>query len=137
MFVEALRDRPIDGIESQREIRREHERGVLLRSIVGIGNGARTGAVLGPPLMSAGRTLREFPVILKEVVEEGVAPLGWSGGPGAFQSAGDRIRTGACAEFVLPAEALLLDIGAFGFSANILRRNRCAMGFAEAMSARD
>src|SRR5439155_23065906 len=63
------------------------------------------------------------------------APLGWSGSPRAFQPAGDGMCTVAVAEGVLPAEALLLDIGAFGFSANILGRDPRAMGFTEGVSA--
>src|SRR5438094_910719 len=108
---------------------------MLFLGIVGIGNGTHPGPVLGLPLMSTGRTLREFPVILKEVLQEVVAPLGWSGSPRAFQPAGDGMCTVAVAEGVLPAEALLLDIGAFGFSANILGRDPRAMGFTEGVSA--
>ena len=82
-----------------------------LRRVVRVGHRAVAGAVLRPPLVRAGRALRQFPLVAEQVLEEVVAPLRRRGGPGDFQAAGDRVAALAGAEAVLPAEALLLEAG--------------------------
>ena len=69
------------------------------------------------------------------MVEEVVAPLGRRRGPGDFQTAADGVSTKTFAEFILPSEALVLDVGAFWFGAHIVSGNGSAVGFAEGMSA--
>src|SRR6185312_10163434 len=122
ILMEALRNRRIDRVHLQGEVRGEHERGVLLRWIMGIRHGARSSPVLGSPLVRTGWALRQFPLIAEQVVEVAVAPLGWGIAPGTLQPAGDRVTAVAAAIGVLPAEALLLDAGALGFGADILAR---------------
>src|SRR6185369_8935680 len=57
----------------------------------------------------------EFPLVLEQVLEEPVVPLGRVVGPYALEAAGDCMGTLAAAVLVLPAQALLLDGGALGF----------------------
>src|SRR6266851_1566886 len=63
ILEEALRDRRIDRVHPQGEIRREHDRGVPLRRIVGIRNGARCRPVLGSPLVLSGGAFHQLPLI--------------------------------------------------------------------------
>ena len=134
---EPLGDRPVNRIDAQRQIRGEHRRSVPLRGIVGIGHGVRRRLVLRRPLVCAGRALGKFPLVLEQVFQEVVVPLHRVGGPCAFQPAGDRIAADAAAIAVLPAEALLLDAGAFGIGADILGRVGGAVGLAEGVAAGD
>src|ERR1700685_2029048 len=92
-------------------------------------------AIFWRPLMRAGRTLRQFPFVAEQVGEEVVAPLRGRRSPGDFQAAADGVTTVPFAELVLPSEALILDVGAFWFVANILSGNTSAVGLAKGMSA--
>src|SRR6202043_3100941 len=47
----------------------------------------------------------------------------------------DGVSTKTFAEFILPAEALILNVGTFWFGAYILSGNGSAVGFAESVSA--
>ena len=95
---------------------------MALRRVVRIRNRAGARAVLRRPLMRAGRALGQLPFVAEQVLEEVVAPLRRRRGPGDFQAAGDRVTAVAGAEAVLPAEALLLDVGAFGLGADMSSR---------------
>ncbi len=64
-------------------------------------------------------------------------PLGRREGPGALQAARDRIGAFAAAVAAHPAQALLLDVLAFRFRADILGRIGSAVRFAERMTAGD
>src|ERR1039458_5182930 len=57
VIVEALRDRPIDGIDSQGEVGRKHDWSVALGRIVSIWNRSRSRSVLGRPLPCTRRAL--------------------------------------------------------------------------------
>src|SRR5450432_1994787 len=92
MVVKALRDRPIDRVQAQSEVRREHDRSVPLRRIVSIWNSSRSGSVLGCPLKRTGRALRQFPFVSEQVVQVVVVPLGWLCGPCTLQTAGDGVN---------------------------------------------
>ena len=61
VLVEAARDLLVGRIEPKREVRGQHRRRDLLRRVVGVRNGARTGAVLRLPLLRASRTRRSTP----------------------------------------------------------------------------
>src|SRR5689334_13075696 len=87
---------------------------------MGVRDGARARAILRPPLMRAGRALGQFPFIAEQVCEEIVAPLRRRRAPGNLQAAGDRVLALAGAELAAPAEALLLDAGAFRLRAHQL-----------------
>src|SRR5258708_36030886 len=84
--------------------------------------------------MRAGWTLRQFPFIFEQVLEEVIAPLGRRRSPDYFQAAADRITAFARLELALPAESLLLDTGGFRLWAYQFRI-ASAMGFAEAVAA--
>ena len=131
----APRDLRIDRVHPQGEVRREHDRSVPLRSIMSIRNRSRSGSVLGRPLLCTGRALGQFPLITEQVFQVVVVPLGWFGGPCAFQAAGDRVGAIAVAKGVLPAEALLFNPGALGFGANVFVRIGSAVSLAEGMAA--
>src|SRR6202034_618631 len=67
--------------------------------------------------------------------EEVIAPLGRGRGPNHFQSAADSVATMTFAKFILPSEALILDVGAFWLVAHILSGNTGAVRFAESVTA--
>src|SRR5262249_39837441 len=89
ILVEALGDLSVFRIQAQREIRREHRRRMELRLVVRVGNGAGAGAVLRRPLIRAGWTLGQLPLVLVQIVEEAAAPLRRRRGPGDFETARD------------------------------------------------
>src|SRR5580700_8855055 len=95
----------------------------------------RTGAcaILRLPLICTGRALGQFPFIAEQVLEVVVAPLRWRRGPSNFQAASDCVARFARAEFVLPAEALLLDSRSFWLRAH-QRRIASAVGFAKGVT---
>src|SRR5258708_35658434 len=84
--------------------------------------------------MRTGRALGQFPFVAEQVREEVVAPLRWRRGPDDFQAAGDRVTPFARAKSALPAEALVLDAGAFRLWAHE-GRSASAVGFAEGVTA--
>src|SRR5579859_5014035 len=92
-------------------------------------------AIFRRPLMCTSRTLGQFPFIAEQVVEEVIAPLGRRLGPNDFQAAADGVSTETFAKFILPAQALILDVGAFGFGTYILSGNGSAVGLAEGVTA--
>src|SRR5580693_3493891 len=89
------------------------------------------------PRMCTRRPLCHLPFIPGRGGKEAVAPLRWRGGPDDFESTADRVTTVTVAKFVLPSQALLLDVGAFWIVANILSGNAGAVGFAEGVTAGD
>ena len=96
---------------------------------------ARTGAVLRCPLLGAGRTRRQLPLVVEQMLEEVVAPLGRRRRPGDFETAGNGM--GAFARLVAtpPAKALLFEVAPLRFGADMLVRRRRTMRLAERMSA--
>src|ERR1700732_915741 len=105
--------------------------------IVGIRLRAVAGAIFRCPLMRTGRALRQFPFVAEQVGEEVVAPLRRRRGPNDFQAAADSVSTKTFAKFILPPQALVLNVGAFWFVAHILSGNCSAVGFAEGVTAGD
>src|SRR5271170_7437912 len=88
-------------------------------------------AIFRSPLMRTGRALRQFPFVAEEVGEEVVAPLRRRRGPNDLQSAADSVPTMTFAKFILPSEALILDVGALRFVAHVLSGNPSAVRFPE------
>src|SRR5271155_2761467 len=95
------------------------------------------GVTFWLPLVCAARTLRQFPLVLEQVLEEVVSPFCRCAGPGDLQAAGDRITCDARGVGTCPAEALLLDRRAFGLSSHVLFGRSGSVGLAEGMAARD
>src|SRR6202795_1985741 len=85
--------------------------------------------------MSTGRALGQFPFVAEQVGEEVVAPLGWRLGPSDFEAAADGVSTKTFTKFILPSQALVLDVGAFWFGAHVVGGNRGTVGLAERMPA--
>src|SRR6185437_3878129 len=92
-------------------------------------------AILGPPLVRSGWTLRQLPFELKEVLEEVVAPLRRRLRPGHFQPAADGVRAKALAKFIFPAKALVLNVSAFRLRSHVVGWHGSAMSFAEGVPA--
>ena len=136
VLVEALRDRRVDRIHPQREVRRQHHRRVPLRRIVGIRHRALGLGIRRRPLLRAGGARRQLPLVLEQVVEVPVVPLRRVVGPGALEAAGDRVGALAAAEAVLPAQALLLDRAALGLRPDVLGTGG-AVALAERVAADD
>src|SRR5438445_6179515 len=84
--------------------------------------------------MRTSRALGEFPFVAEQVGEEVVAPLRRRLRPNYFQAAAGLVAAYARLEFVLPAEALLLDGGRFRLRADQFRV-ASTVGFAEGVTA--
>ena len=108
-----------------------------LRLIVSIRYGALGLGILGRPLLRTGGARRQLPVVLVEVLEVSVVPLRRVIGPGALEPARDRIGALSAAELLLPAEALLLQAGAFRFGTDVLGIRGGTMGLADRVAADD
>src|ERR1700722_16346595 len=84
--------------------------------------------------MRPSRTLGQFPFVAEQVGEEVVAPLRRRRGPSNFQAAANGVSPKTFAKFILPPEALILDLGTFWFVTHILSGNGGAVGFAEGVT---
>src|SRR5262249_14674388 len=109
------------------------------RPIMRIGRGGHRAAGLwfGSVLLAAGRARRQLIVVLVEIVEESVVPLGRFGGPGALEPARDRVLALAAAKAVLPAETLLLQRGALRLGTDVLDGRGGTVGLADRVAADD
>src|SRR5882757_2362226 len=110
---------------------------MTLCGIMRIGHSAVACAIFRRPLVRAGGTLCQLPLVAEQVGEKVVAPLGWSRGPCDFQATADGVATMALAKFILPAEALILDVCTLWFVANVIRGDAGTVSFAEGVSARN
>src|SRR5262249_243484 len=111
MLIEATRDLLVGRVEPQREVRGQHGRRMLLRLVVSIRH--RGSTAFGLPLPGAGWALGQLPFVVEQVIEVVVAPLRRRLRPGDLRAAGDAVGPDARAKCALPAEALILDEGAF------------------------
>ena len=137
VLEETPRDRLVDRVHPQCEVRRQHDGGVPLRRVVSVRHRVRGCGIRRNPLPRAGRALHQIPVVAEQRREETVVPPRRGGCPGTLEPAGDRVIARAAAEGVLPAEALLLDARAFGFATDVLVRVGGTVGLAEGMPAGD
>src|ERR1700689_2375987 len=101
---------------------------MTLRGIVRIRHCAVACAIFRCPLMRTGWTFRQLPFIAEQVGEEVVAPFRRRRGPNDLQTAADGVSTMSFAKFILPSEALILNVGTFWFVAHILSRNASTVG---------
>ena len=136
VLVETPRNRRIDGVHPQGEVRRGHDGCMPLRRIVGIRYDLRCCRIRRHPLPGSGGALHQIPIVGEQSVEIAVVPRHRCRGPGPFDAASDRVDALTAAEAVLPTEALLFDAGSLGFGANE-RRITGAMTLAERVSAGD
>ena len=139
-FLGVLQVAPSDGlvdrVEAKGEVSRGHHRPVLFGRIMGISHHVTFGDVLGQPLIRAGRTLDQFPLVFEQYPQIAQVPFGRVRLPGALEAAADRIAAFAAAEAALPAEALLFDAGGFRRRTD-MRRIARAMALAEGVPAGD
>src|SRR5258708_11962479 len=105
---------------------------MLLRLVVGVRD--RGSVAFRLPLLRTGWALRQLPFVVEKVVEEVVAPLRRRLRPSDFGAAGDGVRPEARTMLAFPAEALILDEGAFRLRAE-QRRIAGAVGLAEGVTA--
>ena len=134
VLEEAPGNRPVDGVEAQRQVGGEHLRPLFLRRVVRVRHVFRR--VLGHPLVGAGRRLLQLPLEAEQVLEELVAPQRRGLGPGDLQAGGDGVGALAAAMAVGPAQPLQLEVGRFGLDADVLGAGR-AVGLAEGVAAGD
>ena len=125
------------GVHPQGEIGRQHHGSVRLRRIVGIRHRADARAVLRGPLRRAGGALHLLPLVAVQVLQEVVVPLHRVGRPGALDATGDGIGALARAVAGLPAEALLLQVGALRLGTHVAARVGGAVRLAEGVPADD
>ena len=137
VLQEAPRDRLVDRVEPQREVRRQDRRGVCRRRVVGVRHGAGPAAIPRDPLPETGGAQLQVPLVAEQGLEEAVVPPRRGGCPRPLEPAGDRVGALPRAETALPAQALLLERSAFGLGAEVAVRVGHAVGLAERVSARD
>lgn len=118
VLQEAASDLLVGRVEAESKIGGQHAGWVLHVGVEGIGD--EVVGTLGHPLVSTSWALGQFPVVLEEVLQEVVAPLGGSLGPDDFQTAGDGVWANTGAELVAPAQALLLNVGSRGLGTDIV-----------------
>src|SRR5580704_13602537 len=95
---------------------------MLLRRVVRIRN--RRLRSFCHPLLCACRTLSQFPFVIEKVLKKVIAPFRRGLTPSYFKAARNRIAAFACAESIMPAEALRFERRAFRIGANV----RCGAG---------
>ena len=107
ILQEAPRDRLVDRVEPQREVRRQDRRGVGLRRVVGVRHGAGPAAVARDPLPQPGGAQRHVPLVAEQGLEEAVVPPCRGRRPRPFEPAGDgvgaRCRCRSCSPSPGPA----------------------------------
>ena len=74
VLEEASRDLLVDRVHAEREVGRQHHRGVALRRVVGVGDGTRPGAVLRLPLVRAGGALGQLPLVAEQGLGRSCCP---------------------------------------------------------------
>src|SRR5262245_13842027 len=131
VLVKAPRDLLVGRIQTQRKVRGQHGRHVLLRFVVSVGN--RCSGAFCFPLRHTGWALCQLPFVFEQVLEEVVAPLRRRLRPGDLRAAGYGVGADARAMLALPAEALILERGTFRFRAD-QRRIARAVRLAEAVA---
>ncbi len=134
VLQEAARNLFVRRIEAQRQIGGEHRRAVLLRSVVGIGDGG-FGA-FRDPLLRAGRALAQLPIVFEQVLEEMIAPLGRCLRPRDLETARDGVRAATGRESAHPAQALMFELAALGIDTDVFGVAR-AMRFAKGVATGD
>ena len=112
VFVEALRDLAVSGVHLHGHVSVGHHGHDLDRWIFHIGWHVFGLDVDRTPLVGTGGALGEFPFVVQQQVEVTVVPFRGVGGPSAFDAAGHGVATHAAGGVVLPAKALLVDLGA-------------------------
>ena len=136
ILEETPRDLLVDRVHPEREVGRQHGRGVALRRVVGVRDGTRACAVLRLPLVGARGAAGQLPLVAVQGLEEAVVPRHRGRRPGNLETAGDRVAALAGAEGALPAEALLLDRGRLRIGADVVLGAR-TVRLAEGVTARD
>ena len=121
VLVEVLGDFTVLGVTDHSHVSRGHHRGDLLAGVFSVGSHVVLIGVLGRPLVSTGRALDEFPLVLvlEEQIEVSVVPLGRVGGPSTFDAAGDGVATVPLTVRAHPAETHVFNGPAFGLWANV------------------
>lgn len=134
VLEEAARDLLVGRVDTERQISRQHSGEMLLVGVKGIRN--EWLSVLGNPLRSASGALGELPLVLEEVLEVLVAPLGRGLGPNNLETRCNGIGALARVVAVLPSEALSLNASASRLGTNVAVRSS-AVGLAKGVTTGD
>src|SRR5262245_21311456 len=102
---------------------------------IGRGGHCASGIRLGSVLLRTSRARRQLIVVLVQVVQEPVVPLRRVTGPRTLEPARNRVVALAATKAGLPAEALLLQAGAFRFRTDVLGIRGSTMGLADRVAA--
>jgi len=128
------RNRPINRVETQREIRRGHHRAALLGRVMSVCDHVFVFDVLGQPLIGAGRALDQFPLVFEQHFQIAHIPGRRIRFPCPFKTAGDRIAALAAFITASPAKTLRFKGSRFRFWSHMGRRTG-AVALAEGMAA--
>jgi hypothetical protein len=136
IVAEAARYLVVDRVYAKRHVRRRHHRRNALAGRVGGGREILFARVHRRPLLRAGRASGKLPLIIEQQVEIVAVPADRVRRPGAFEPAGDRMVGNSALVAAGPAQALLGDVGALRFGADLGRIAR-AVALAEGVTAGD
>mmetsp|Transcript_7768 Transcript_7768/g.8878 ORF Transcript_7768/g.8878 Transcript_7768/m.8878 type:complete len:269 (-) Transcript_7768:291-1097(-) len=133
--MEALRDRSVHRVHLEGQVGGEHDGGMLLAGIMRVGNKVGRSGIRRNPQLGTSRTLDKLELVLEQILEEPVVPLGRAVGPRALQTTGDGVLALAAAKAVLPAQALLFNGGRLRGWPHVRIRVSGAVAFPERVSA--
>ena len=103
-------------------------------SVLNRGNSA---TVFRGPLSRTSRAFNLLPLVVKQVVEEVIVPLGRLSGPSTFQPTGNRVVCVSGSVTVDPAKPLVLQRSAFRLGTDVLIRIGGTVSFTEGMATSD
>ncbi len=122
IVAEALGELAVFGVKAHRHVGVGHDRLAADRGILDVDRHVLFLDADRLPLVSAGGRLLQPPVVAQQQVEVAAlagVPLHRMRGPGALDAAGHGVAADAARRVVHPAEALFLDLRAFGRRAKV------------------
>src|SRR5680860_536493 len=95
-------DRLVPRVVAKGEVCRGHHRPVLLGRVVCVNYHVLFSYVLGQPLISSGRALNQFPLIIKQRVQITHVPFSWVRFPGTLDTTTDCVTVFSATEAAFP-----------------------------------
>ena len=136
VFDKALADGAVDGVVLERHVGGGHHRHDFFAATVDFWCFVSFGDINRMPYVCASRAFGQLPLVVVQQLEIPHVPLGWVGGPWAFDAAGDSIDTDAALVGACPAKALSLDGGTLRLGTDG-SGGTVAVGLTEGVSAGD